>query len=155
MNIQIRNYTADDVQIIINIFQQAVRVTASKDYDAAQIKAWSGVDAERWKLRQSDRPTWIALVEDKPAGFADLEADGHLDMMFVHPDFNGKGVATALLNHIEKQASQLSLTRIFTEASITAKPFFEKMGFAVITEQVVNIRGAALTNYQMEKYLNT
>ena len=153
MQIEIRKFTDEDVDVIIDIFQQSVRRTASKDYDPGQIAAWSQVDTDRWRTRQSNRPTWIALVKGVPAGFTDLESDGHLDMMFVHPDFAGQGVATSLLRQVEQHAKKLSLSRIFTEASITAKPFFEKNGFTVIAEQVVEIRGAKLRNYRMEKFL--
>ncbi|MBT7088103.1 GNAT family N-acetyltransferase, partial [bacterium] len=45
----------------------------------------------------------------------------------------------------------LGVKRVYTEASITAKPFFEKRGFKVIKEQQVEKRGVKLTNFQMEK----
>jgi len=48
---------------------------------------------------------------------------------------------------------QLQLTHLLTAASITAKPFFEKMGFSVVQEQSVSRRGETLTNYLMEKFL--
>ncbi len=40
-----------------------------------------------------------------------------------------------------------------TAASITAKSFFEKKGFIVLNEQVVERRGARLKRYLMEKKL--
>lgn len=153
MSIFVRRFTPDDVPDIINIFQQAIRQTAAKDYNRAQIAAWSMADVNRWRVRQLNRPTWIAFIGERAAGFSDLESNGHLDMMFVHPDFAKKGVATALLKQIEKHAEAEGLQRIFVESSITAKPFFEKHGFAVIKEQTVEIRGQQLTNFQMEKFL--
>ncbi len=87
------------------------------------------------------------------AGFSDLEADGHLDMMFVDPRFQGRGVATALLERVEAEARSLSLSRIFTEASITARPFFERRGFRLIAPQTVELRGQRLVNFRMEKGL--
>jgi len=64
-----------------------------------------------------------AVVDELPVGFTDLEPDGHLDMMFVHPAHQGAGVATALFNTVEAAARAQNLSRIFTEASITARSF--------------------------------
>jgi putative acetyltransferase len=149
----IRPYEPADLDAVIAIFQRAVRETAAKDYNEAQIQAWSQTDRSRWEMRRMSRPTWVALVQDTPAGFTDLEPDGHLDMLFVHPAWNGKGVASALLQVVEDTARQQNLQRIFTEASITARPFFERRGFQVITEQVVETRGQWLKNFRMEKWL--
>lgn len=151
--IVIKPYNSDDLDAVIDIFQRAVRETASKDYNEAQIQAWSQVDRHRWQMRRQSRPTWLAWIDEQPAGFTDLEPDGHLDMMFVHPNYKGGGVATALLNQVEAAARQQRLGRLFTEASITAKPFFEKRGFEIITAQQVEIRGQVLQNFKMEKFL--
>jgi putative acetyltransferase len=47
----------------------------------------------------------------------------------------------------------LSVSRLFTEASITAKSFFQRMGFSVVKEQEVTHRGESFVNYVMEKSL--
>ena len=62
---------------------RAVREVASRDYDSAQVEAWAYVDRDEWEPWRLTRPTWVAEVDSVPAGFTDLEADGHLDMMFV------------------------------------------------------------------------
>jgi putative acetyltransferase len=152
-HIIITNYTVDNLHDVISIFQQSVRKVAVRDYNEEQIASWSAVDPQRWAVRRSSRPTWIAWIDGRPAGFTDLEPDGHLDMLFVHPEFQNIGVASVLLKTVEKHAHELRLNRIFTEASITARPFFERRGFKIITEQFVDIRGATLKNYRMEKHL--
>ncbi len=50
-------------------------------------------------------------------------------------------------------AREQALPRIFTKASITARPFFEPSGFRVITAQRVEIPGQTLRNFLMEKRL--
>jgi putative acetyltransferase len=52
------------------------------------------------------------------AGFADLEPDGHVDMLYVHVGHQTKGVVRSLIAHIENVAKRLSLDRLYTEASI-------------------------------------
>ncbi|MCB1378884.1 MAG: GNAT family N-acetyltransferase [Alphaproteobacteria bacterium] len=151
--LSIRPYDADDLDHVITIFQRAIREVASKDYDAAQIAAWSAVDRQEWADHRLSRPTWVAEMDGRPAGFTDFEADGHLDMMFVHPDFLRRGVATALLRLVETAARAQGTTRIFTEASITARPFFLRRGFRLVAAQAVRCNGQTLTNFRMEKTL--
>ncbi|MBX5161084.1 MULTISPECIES: GNAT family N-acetyltransferase [unclassified Rhizobium] len=133
--ILIRPYTPGDVDATIDIFLRAIREVSSKDYSPAEIEAWAKVeDCSRWAERRISRPAWIAEFDGKPAGFSDLTGDGCLDMMFVHPDFQGLGFG-----------------RIYTEASRTARPFFERKGFWVVTKQIVAKRGQSLENFLMEK----
>ena len=100
------------------------------------------------------KPTWVAEINGQIAGFADLEPDGHVDMLYVHVGHQAKGVARALLAHIENVAMRRSLDRLYTEASITARTAFERSGFQVIAEQTVTPRGEAFVNYRMEKSLS-
>ena len=151
--LSIRSYRPDDLDAVIGIFLAAIRETAAKDYDQAQIDAWAEADREAWAGRRLSRPTWVAVVGGEPVGFTDLEPDGHLDMMFVHPACQRAGVATGLLEKVEAAARRQSLSRIFTEASITARPFFLRRGFRLLAAQIVNIRGQALANFGMEKVL--
>jgi putative acetyltransferase len=149
----IRLYGPSDLDAVIAIFQGSVRKIAATDYNEAQIEAWAHVNRRAWARARLSRPTWLAVIGQEIVGFADLEPDGHLDMMFVHPGFQRRGVATALLERVERSAREQGLSRIFTEASITARPFFGKRGFQLVIEQVVELRGRKLTNFRMEKLL--
>ena len=151
--LSIRPYRPEDLDAVIGIFLGAIREIAAKDYDRAQIEAWAQADRDAWAMRRLSRPTWVAVVGEKPVGFTDLEPDGHLDMMFVHPAHQGVGIATALLERVETAARGQGLARIFTEASITARPFFERRGFRLLAAQIVRVRGQALANFRMEKLL--
>lgn len=153
LTLEIRAYGPDDVEATIAVFQRAIRETASRDYDAAQVAAWSEVDRGGWARARASRPTWVAMSRGEVAGFSDLESNGHVDMMFVHPAHGGAGVASLLLATVEAAAREQGLERLFTEASMTARPFFEKRGFVVEAEQQVHKRGETFTNYRMAKRL--
>ena len=88
----------------------------------------------------------MAIEDGKITGFADIDENGYLDHLFVHKDYQGKGIASALCSRIEE-----SFKRIETHASITARPFFEKRGYVVVKAQDVEIRREVLRNYVMEK----
>jgi putative acetyltransferase len=149
----VRAYREEDCDAIIEVYRAAVRISARRDYSEEQVRAWAPDQAnrDRWLVRYRTRPAWVVDIDGTIAGFTDLEDDGHLDMMFVHPAFDGRGVASALLAQVEARAALMGLSRIFVEASLTARPFFERKGFTVIAQQEVTIRGQTLTNFRMEK----
>lgn len=149
----IRPYRPDDLDSVIDVFLRAIRETASKDYTPAQIDAWARVDRDSWSVRRADRPTWVADIGGVVAGFSDLEVDGHIDMMFVHPDFGGRGVATALIEAVEVHARASGLVGLYSEVSITARPFFERMGFVVVAPETVHRNGQFFDRFKMAKTL--
>jgi putative acetyltransferase len=151
----IRLYRPDDVDALIDIFRASVRQVARRDYSEEQVLAWApdAIDRTGWVEQYASRPAWVAEIEDRPVGFSDLEPDGHLDMMFVHPDHQGRGVASALLAEVESAARHQGIDCLHTEASITARPFFERRGFQLLAPQTVSLRGQRFINYRMEKVL--
>ena len=53
----------------------------------------------------------------------------------------------------EPPRSELGAVELSTHASLTARPFFEAHGFAVVVEQHPVLRGVALTNFVMRRDL--
>lgn len=153
--IRIRPYEPADLQAVITVFNQAVRQTARRDYGPDQIRAWAPavVDLRQWSERLDRKPIFVAEHERRIAGFSDLEPGGHIDMMFVHPDHQGRGVARGLLDHVVVQARAQNLRALTTDASVTAKPFFERNGFRVVAAQDVVLRGQTFRNFRMTREL--
>jgi putative acetyltransferase len=153
--ITIRPYAAADVPRLTSLFRASVRDIASRDYTAAQVRAWASciTDEDKFGQKCETKSTWVAEIGGRIAGFSDLELDGHIDMLYVHPDFQQRGVARALLKHIEEAARTNGLRRLYAEASITARPIFETMGFRTVVPQTVSVGGESMINYRMEKRL--
>ncbi len=151
----VRPYAAADLRALIGLFRDSVRIVARRDYGLDQVLAWAPdeVDLNSWALRLASSSTWVAADGDRAAGFVTLEPDGHLDMLYVHAELQGRGIATKLLGRAEGSARARGLAWLFTEASTTARPFFERRGFHVIQEQTVSRRGQEFTNYRMARRL--
>jgi putative acetyltransferase len=151
----IRSYETNDAASVVEVFRASVRSVPERDYNQSQVRTWAPdvIDEESFGKRCESKSTWVAKMEDRIAGFSDLEPDGHVDMLYVHPDFQRRGIARALLQHIGNLARAMDLRRLYTEASITARPAFESAGFRVIVPQTVTVRGESMTNYRMEKRL--
>ncbi|HEX6710650.1 MAG TPA: GNAT family N-acetyltransferase [Rubrobacter sp.] len=157
MNVEIRDATTRDVAAIADIFYHTVLKVNVRDYSRAQVEAWAGPapDPGWWEKRiaagERIKRTLVAVQGERVLGFAEFEGDGHIDTLYVHHEFQGRGIASRLLDRIEAEAHRLGLTRLYTEASITARPFFRKRGFSVLIPQRVEVRGQTFRNYQMEK----
>jgi putative acetyltransferase len=148
----IRRYLERDAKEIAELFYNTIHQINIKDYTEKQINAWAPeLRYEFWAKRLKKKNPFVALADSQIVGFAELDPDGYIDCLYIHHQWQGKGVASKLLAEIEKEAQSLGVKRLYTEASITAKPFFEKRGFEIIKEQQVEKRGVKLTNYRMEK----
>lgn len=150
-----RPYAAADLDALVTLFRNSVRIVARRDYTLEQVLAWApdAIDPQGWPARLAASSTWVAALDDHALGFISLEWDGHLHMLFVDPDFQSRGVASMLLHRLELSAEARGLVRVFTEASITGKPFFERRRFRVIGAQTPIRRGQALANFRMERRL--
>jgi len=152
---EIRLFKPEDTQQIAQLFHNTVRLVNIQDYSEKQVNAWSPdeLNFRNWLNICSSRFTYVAVKQDKIIGFGELEADGHIDCFYVHHQYQRQGVGSKIYQAIEIKARELKLTRLFTEASMTAKPFFINQGFIVIKQQQVFCRGVAFINFLVEKFL--
>ncbi len=151
----VRDYEHDDAGPVCRLFYETVRTVNLGDYSPEQVRAWAPEppDPAAWHERMSGRHTLVAEKGGEVLGFAELEESGHLDMLYCRADAVGRGVGSLLYAAVEERARGLGLGRISTEASITARPFFARRGFAVLRRNTVWRQGTALTNFSMEKAL--
>lgn len=148
----LRPYRPEDAPALLALFKDTIRRVNSRDYDPGQVAAWASddIDPSAWARRFEGR---FVVVAEGPSGFAELEPDGHIDRFYVAADHQRMGVGRAMLDALVAEARRRGLGRLHVEASITARPFFESRGFATLARQVVECRGAELTNYRMERVL--
>lgn len=145
----IREYRPLDCEMLAELFYNTVHTVNAKDYTKEQLDVWATgtIDLEKWNQSFVEHYTLVAVNDEVIIGFGDIDKTGYLDRLYVHSDYQGKGVATAICEQLE-QAVQ---GNIVTYASITARPFFENRGYKVIKEQQVERQGIFLTNFVMEK----
>ena len=142
---RLRPYRSADLPAILDLFRGTVHTVCARDYTRSQLDAWAPaeLDAAAWDASLLAHRTLVAEEKGMIIGFADLAEDGYLDRLYVHRDWQGRGVASALCDALPDARS--------THASLTARPFFEKRGWRVVKAQQVERRGVRLTNFVMEK----
>lgn len=155
----IREIKAEDLEAIVALFKETVRHVNAKDYTKEQLLVWAPHhihhNDNRWKSLL-DNIAYLIEIDDVIVGFADTTMEGYLDRLFVHKDYQRKRIASRLVKKLESLLFLRGVKKITTEASITAKPFFERMGYLVVKEQnKPHPGGVTLTNFLMEKRLDS
>lgn len=153
--IRLRKVVANDLPGLHSLFEQSVRNSCKKDYTAQQINAWiDRASPDRWQELFTSDLQFIAAEETRSfqlIGFTSFNRHGYLHSMFVLPQHQGKGVATLLLNHAVDFVLRNGIPSLFAEVSLTARTFFEKQGFVVESEQLIDVNGVEMINYRMLK----
>lgn len=145
----IRKYQSSDCKELTELFYHTVHTVNAKDYTKRQLDVWATgyADLKKWDESLQKHYSIVAVENKMIVGFGDIDKTGYLDRLYVHADYQRRGIATAICDRLEEAIQK----NIITHASITAKPFFEKRGYKVIKKQNVERQGIFLTNFVMEK----
>lgn len=149
----VREYKASDLEVVVALFGRSVREIAFRDYSPAQVSAWAPEvpDWAEWSKRLSEGAVFVCERKNRIAGFARIEVNGYLDLLYVHPEFQGQGVARALFERVLAWAKSCGISRLTSDVSVTARAFFEQIGFRLVEPQVVERRGVSFQNFRMER----
>ena len=192
----LRKYHPSDCATLAALFYETIHTVNARNYPQEQLDAWADghVDLDAWNESFLAHNTYVAVQEcvgaddidsrasdstdtapgktgGNPAnaliiGFGDMDDTGYLDRLYVHKDYQERGVATAICDRLEEDFC-LSRGRLLqnsavqkrkndtftTHASITARPFFEKRGYTVVKAQQVVRKGISIRNYIMRKHI--
>jgi putative acetyltransferase len=139
----LRDFTFGDEPALQAVFYSAVHSIAASDYTEAQLDAWAPErpDTERWTVRMRAIRPFVVEEDGRIVGYAETNA--------------GRGVGRILMDRIHARAQELKLTRLFSDVSRNAQPFFERFGFLVLEHKTVVVGGVSLPNARMTKDLLT
>ena len=151
----LRPFLPDDTPVLAAIFAAAVEELTGDDYNEAQQEAWATVadDEEGFGKKLASGLTLIATVQSAPVGFASLRGKDHIDMLYVHPGAAGQGVASMLLDALERLAGSRGANSLTVDASDNSQSFFARRGYVAKQRNSVTINGEWLANTTMQKTL--
>ena len=146
---------AEDAPMLAAIFAASIEGLTGDDYSEAQQEAWAATaeDEEAFGKRLAGQLTLIATIQNAPVGFASLKGPDHIDMLFVHPSVAGHGVASMLVDALERLAGARGAKTLTVDASDTAEPLFKKRGYIAKQRNTVTLHGEWLANTTMQKTL--
>ena len=150
-----RPFLPADTPMLAEIFRASVEQLTGDDYSAAQQGAWASFadDEAAFAQRLSEKLTLVATIAGSPVGFAALQDNKAIDLLYVHPAVAGQGIGSMLCDALEKLAAARGSKRLTTDASDTARGFFEKRGYVAQQRNTVMQGGEWLANTTMTKDL--
>ncbi len=156
-DLTIRYALPGDIESICHVHHSAVKAIQRGLYEKKILDAWIAAVTpvlvkERMKL---DNSKWfVAGVENKVTGFAAMESE-EIKSLYVHPDYQGKGIGSKLLKKLESEAALKNINRIFLNSSLNACKFYEAHGFSIIKKTVFRLNETVGMNcIEMAKDIN-
>jgi len=150
----LRPYLPADTPVLAAIFAAAIGELTGDDYTEEQQQAWMAVaEDEEFGRRLTADLTLIATLQNSPVGFASLRGKDHIRMLYVHPGAAGQGVASMLLDALEKLAGGRGAAKLTVDASDNAEGFFRKRGYIAMQRNSITLNGEWLANTTMQKTL--
>ncbi len=154
----IRPFKSLDIDELIKLFYNTVRNIDDLCYTKEQREAWAPkeIDKNLWEKELSKDITYVVehnLNKKIIVGFGQMTHEGYLDKLYVHKDYQRKGIASLIYKTLEEKSQALGLKEITTESSITALPFFKKHGFIIIGKKDKVRHCVTLVSYKMKKNL--
>lgn len=152
----LRPYLPADALICAAIAEASIAELTGDDYTEAQQEAWiaSFPDEEELARRLSSQLTLIATLGESSVGFASLKGTDHIDMLYVHPEAVRQGVATALIDALERLAAARGARTLTADVSDTAQPFFAHRGYTAQQRNSIPRGDEWLANTTMSKALD-
>ena len=123
-----------DAEAAVEVLRHSITVGCLADHqnDAITLERWlRNKTPERFRSWRSaaDNFMVVAACAGVICGVGAIRQSGDLDLLYVHPLSQRKGIGRALLMVLESQAREWGLATIRLIASATARPFYEHFGY--------------------------
>ena len=95
----IRIAQPSDALEIKDLFQDTVLNINKRDYSKAEVEDWASCGNDLSHIKGMIKTHYFIVAANQQSqivGFASITLQGYLHSMFVHKDFQGKGIATIL-----------------------------------------------------------
>lgn len=139
----------------IRRWQESDRPFLRTLYLHARKQSWTWLDGRDWRLEDFDAATldeeiWVAEEEGHRVGFASVYAnDNFLHNLFVDPAWQGKGVGSALLKHVQSTFTSTGALKCLLHNS-PALAFYQRHGWHIEAKGVAPDGEYLLLHYKVE-----
>ncbi|RZS99987.1 GNAT family N-acetyltransferase [Aquimarina brevivitae] len=144
-----------DLPLMQRFFYETVTNFGSAVFTPAEIKMYSRLATNRlyWLDRFKHSHIYNAKLNGEVVGSVCMDSEGHLDFIFVHPRYQGQGIAKELYDTIEQVSIENELDVLTTEINSFTKSFFEKNGFVINKNAVKEVGGGEIIELTGVKHL--
>jgi len=78
----------------------------------------------------------VAVAVTGISGFGLIQRQGEIQLCYVAPELVRRGAGRLLIWSLERQAAQWGLNQVFLTSTLTAKSFYEKLGYLAASEPI-------------------
>jgi ribosomal protein S18 acetylase RimI-like enzyme len=159
--VTIRFAALHDLPVVERLAQEIWPGTYSAILSPDQLQYMMNLIYSRASLQQQFRQHRFLLAElnHEPVGFAsygpaDTPGTYKLHKIYVHPKTQGKGIGKSIIDFVVEQlhTQQGKILRLNVDRYNKARQFYERLDFAVIKEEDIDIgNGYFMNDYVMEK----
>ena len=152
---KLRPFLPSDTPALQDLFAQSIEELATDSYDADQRTAWieTAEDMNAFSARLASGLTLVVGAAGQYQGFATLKDNTLLDLLYVHPHFARQGIATALVDALERIAAARGSSAISVDASDTSLLLFEQRGYIATQRNSRHLGDVWLSNTTLKKQL--
>lgn len=135
--LQIRTAKLTDAPAIHHLHTRSVQTLCRSHYTPVQIAGWIGRRQPAGYLPAIEREEmFVAEIAGTLAGFGHAVA-GEVVALFVDPAWTGRGVGRQLLTHALALAQGDEERPVLLEATLNARPFYERCGFQMVEQKTI------------------
>ncbi|MFX0204936.1 MAG: GNAT family N-acetyltransferase [Candidatus Hodarchaeota archaeon] len=130
----IRPFQPEDAVTVSNLVRKVVKESLSRDYPEATIQLlYIEYRPEYFTEPIHEQTIFLAEEDDKIVGTAAIHNNLIMDL-FVDPEYEGQGIGSKLIAHLEQLASLQGHTTTQISANPYAIDFYEKLGYEKVEE---------------------
>ncbi|WP_298318598.1 GNAT family N-acetyltransferase [uncultured Aquimarina sp.] len=134
MNYQISRATDSDLPLMQRLFYQTVTIYGSKIFTKEEVKIFSrlALDKKHWIQKFAEDFVYNAKLNGEVVGSFSLSKDGVIEYIFVHQNYQGRGIAKELYKTLENVSKEANIEVLTTRINMSTRDFFKKNGFEII-----------------------
>jgi GNAT superfamily N-acetyltransferase len=154
--IALRPARPHELTLLWELRTRAIAHACAAHYRADVLAAWLASSPSASLHALIDQGSAFVAEEDgRLLGYAALDThSGEVEAVFVEPDRHGHGIGALLMQALLDAARTAGCRRLFLSASLNAVPFYERVGFAAVREELYPHRsGIGIPSVFMEMQL--
>ncbi|MCC3717060.1 GNAT family N-acetyltransferase [Rouxiella badensis] len=135
---KIRVANKGDAQGLWRLRNAALRYGCVQVYDEPTLKAFTP-DIMPEGMNKTIAENQVFIIDSSngknpvACGYLDL-VTGHVEAVFTQPEYQGKGLAAAIIEQIKQQARSLNIRQLTLSSTPNAVGFYLRQGFSVVAK---------------------
>jgi GNAT superfamily N-acetyltransferase len=130
----LRPATANDAYAAAALLRRSITELCATDHqhDEATLTQWlANKTPERFMQWLANTDNYCIIAEENEAllGVAAIARNGHINLLYLLPGAQGRGIGKALYLALEAQTNRWDLRKLITHSNTDACTFYQRMGF--------------------------